>query len=752
MNDCTHAPQRAALCVLLLWSWLAVNAPFAAEIPAAVNAEQLTAEERRELLGKLSDEQVRELMLEMWGSDAARVAEDSHGMMMGFQGELQTFRSQLADILSQWPRLGSVLPYLFDQLIPAGQDASFIFWMVIGCLAIFAIAAGVERMYLRGVARYQTRLMAQPPQDFTAKLKSLSLRLSLRVLGLVIFTAVAVLAWIAINPKSEPVRLAVLTYVAAVVCFRLIAQLSRFLLAPTTRSHRLIPFECHDAQRMHRWILGLGGVGSFGLLTLELLESLGLDEPLARLLGVVFSSVFATLLITAIWMARPSVSRMLRTGDNRHRVGGWFRNTMASGWPVLLTLLMIVIYASAVYGRTTGFASVTSAAIGTLLIVFGFPLIGAAIDRCIKDRARRAHAQADQEHAVSDDTSRSPDEAEARAGALARPLIVLGLSVSVVLLLGWLWEVDFFSMRESTVGGILFDAAVQILIALILAYVVWLFIVRAIAPHMPDEHAPSGPGDEGGGKGASRVSTLMPLLRKFALFTIVVVTTMVVLSALGVNIGPLIASAGVIGIAIGFGAQSLVRDVISGLFFLMDDAFRKGEYIETENIRGTVESISVRSFQLRHHNGPIHTIPYGEIKSITNYSRDWAIMKFEIRIPFEADIDLVRRLIKKVGQKMMRDEEFGPLLLEPLKSQGVNRMDDSALIVRCKFTAIPGQQFYVRREAFRRIQEAFAEQGIQFAPRRVIVETTTPGSVAEGAAAVLDEDKPAEGKAASDRG
>ena len=120
----------------------------------------------------------------------------------------------------------------------------------------------------------------------------------------------------------------------------------------------------------------------------------------------------------------------------------------------------------------------------------------------------------------------------------------------------------------------------------------------------------------------------------------------------------------------------------------------------------------------------MHTLPFGEIRHLTNYSRDYAIMKFEIRLPFETDIEKVRKIIKSTGRQMLEDEVLGPMMLAPLKSQGVNRMDDSALIIRCKFTAIPGFQFMVRREAYTRIQQALAEAGIHFAPRRVLVETS----------------------------
>ena len=185
---------------------------------------------------------------------------------------------------------------------------------------------------------------------------------------------------------------------------------------------------------------------------------------------------------------------------------------------------------------------------------------------------------------------------------------------------------------------------------------------------------------------------------------------------------------------------------------MLDDAFRVGEYVEIGKIRGTVERISVRSFQLRHHKGAIHTIPYGEIQHLTNYSRDWAIMKFELRVPFETDINMLRKIIKKVGAEMMEDPVLGPDLLEPMKSQGVNRMDDSALIIRCKFTAIPGKQFTIRREAFTRIQKAFEEKGIKFAPRRVLVESVAPATaIGAAAAGSMDQESPAT-TGSSDRG
>ncbi len=318
----------------------------------------------------------------------------------------------------------------------------------------------------------------------------------------------------------------------------------------------------------------------------------------------------------------------------------------------------------------------------------------------------------------------------------ARVLMVLAILAIFVRL----WEIDIKAISALLVGQHFASALFDIGITILLAWALWGVIRISIERKLADEKGPQGESDEveAGGLGGTRVETVLPLIRIFIKITLIVMAVLISLSALGVNIGPLIAGAGVVGIAIGFGAQTLVRDIVSGFFYLIDDAFRIGEYVVIDQIRGTVEKISVRSFQLRHHEGPVHTIPYGEIRTLTNWSRDWAIMKFELRIPFETDIEIVRKLIKQIGIGMLEDPVYGPLMLQPLKSQGVNRMDDSALIIRCKFTAIPGQQYLIRREAFTRIQKAFEEKGIQFAPRRVLVEATTPQQAVKAAAGAID--------------
>ncbi|MEM6422233.1 MAG: mechanosensitive ion channel family protein, partial [Pseudomonadota bacterium] len=195
------------------------------------------------------------------------------------------------------------------------------------------------------------------------------------------------------------------------------------------------------------------------------------------------------------------------------------------------------------------------------------------------------------------------------------------------------------------------------------------------------------------------------------------------------------ASAGIIGLAIGFGAQSLVRDVISGFFFLIDDAFRMGEYIETGGLKGRVERISIRSMQLRHHNGPLNTIPFGNIQDLTNYSRDWVIMKLPIKVTLDTDPERVRKLVKKLGVELLDDPMVGEKFMEPLKSQGVLGIDNWGMTMRVKFKTRPGEQFVTRRVVYAKLHEMFEREGITFASRdvRVRLDGTAPGEAPESA-------------------
>ncbi|MCX7567293.1 mechanosensitive ion channel family protein [Sulfitobacter sp. F26169L] len=303
--------------------------------------------------------------------------------------------------------------------------------------------------------------------------------------------------------------------------------------------------------------------------------------------------------------------------------------------------------------------------------------------------------------------------------ALARRVAGILAFVAGAYAFFYIWDNDGARMVESVL-----DQLLDIIIIIFIGYVVYhafrIWIDTKIAEETMDE-VEAEPGDEGGASSATRLATLLPLFRNFTLIVVVVTILLVILMQIGINVGPLFAGAGIVGIAVGFGSQALVRDIFAGAFFLFDDAFRKGEYLDVGGVKGTVEKISVRSFQLRHHLGALHTIPFGELQVMTNYSRDWVIMKLPLRVTYDTDVEKVRKLIKKLGVSLLDDPVIGQNFIAPLKSQGVIEMQDSAMIIRVKFMTKPGDQWLVRKRVYEEIRALFEREGIKFAHREVTV-------------------------------
>jgi small-conductance mechanosensitive channel len=349
----------------------------------------------------------------------------------------------------------------------------------------------------------------------------------------------------------------------------------------------------------------------------------------------------------------------------------------------------------------------------------------------------------------------------ARAGwvQFLRRSVTTAAALAIGILLAETWLVEEFAVLPLAEWLPIRRSLVSAALTLFIGYVAWRYLHQWTEERLHAVAAGLGPeADDEVAAPASRLTTALPMLRILAGITILVVAALLALSQLGVEITPLLAGAGVFGLAVSFGSQALVRDIVSGVFFMLDDAFRVGEYIDTGRLKGTVERISLRSVRLRHQNGQVHTIPYGQLTAITNFSRDWQTVKFTLRLARNVDLERVRKCTKKVGLELQADPEFGKELILPLKMQGVSEIADNALIVRFKFTVKPSNPSWVQREYTKRLYKAFAAEGIEFASAAITVQSAD-GSVippalagAAGAAAAEGAAAPGDGSAPSARG
>jgi small-conductance mechanosensitive channel len=292
-----------------------------------------------------------------------------------------------------------------------------------------------------------------------------------------------------------------------------------------------------------------------------------------------------------------------------------------------------------------------------------------------------------------------------------RALLIMG----AIWMLLWGWGLDFGALAESeTAFTRLLRGSMHALIIVLVADLAWS-LIKALADNALANAQVKAGTDAEETRRRARVRTLLPIGRNIAFIVLVVMAGLMALSALGVEIAPLIASAGVVGVAVGFGAQTVVRDMISGMFYMLDDAFRVGEYIQSGNYKGVVESFSLRSVKLRHQRGPLFTIPFGSLGAVQNMSRDWVMVKDQIGITYDSDVDKAKKIIKQIGLELAKDPDLGPNILQPLKMQGIEQFGEYSINIRMKMMTKPGEQFVIRRRANAMIKKAFDENGIKFA-------------------------------------
>ena len=662
--------SSAAVCLLALLVTMATVFGVSAATPTDVAAEtnqalpeqipaHLTREEVRDLLAKLSDDQVRALLIRELDKDAPQSGDKAPGEDVDAVAQVheavEMARHQLAGILNSWRALARLPGTVWSKVTRAGSVSSW--GILLGLVLMLAVGWIAETLLRRttGVGRAPSE---STPTGLVDRAATSMVHALMRILGLLVFSVAAfIVMCVAVwnNDGAEPLFIMLLS---ATVIIRSIAILLDIVLAPHAPGCRLVTLGDSAVAVLRRRLLFLAGLVVVDFTVIRSLDAFGIEPHVIALLHLIMATVIVVALIVMIWEARHPYAAIIRSdlGEQTAADGG-FVNTLAAYWHLIAIAAVLVLFALAIGKLGTQAGGTDYPGIKTLILLMLLPLVDVGLRRMVARIFRPAPEDADgvagaeksllslAPASAADLESSKVASREVQAVVLKNLRIVLGF-LAILAILGF-WGVEAgaaaTSMAGERVGNAFFDIAVIVL----LAYALWSVVKAAVSYHLgsnesaPTDAVPGGEGDVGG-SGQTRMQTLLPLFRKVILTTLVVMGVLLVLSSLGVNIGPLIAGAGVLGLAIGFGAQTLVRDIVSGIFFLLDDAFRMGEYVSIGEVRGVVEGISIRSLRLRHHNGPLHTIPFGEIKHLTNYSRDWSIMKFELRLPFETDINKVR--------------------------------------------------------------------------------------------------------------
>jgi small-conductance mechanosensitive channel len=663
-----------------------------------------------QLLSKLSDEQVRQILIQQLAKSLPAAHKDSG--QSGGMNRLESFSILFQQRLSE---LGRYLPQFFSdmaqivQKVTDGEGLTALLRMFIALAVIIALALGVERICRRFSSGMRERFDAAPVMHGFLRFGTSMMRILPDFLGIAVFTLTSGLLYAVIPFSHEGGRLVFIAAMMIIVLIRLITLLSRLIWSPDAAQLRLTPVSDATASHLHRNLTWLAGYFVCIDIFLLFLQKLGTPINGIFLVMLVLSIPFMGMMRQFLWHSRTIVADHLRqTGQGPSGEVSWFRDQMASGWHMLAMGYVSIVWLLAI-GRFALYGPQNDQAFVVSFLIIPLYMIMARAGKWLVTETLGT-------------IRKTGEEAEnTRYFTIAIGLVRLVIVFTLVLWLLNIWAIDLPFIQKFV------HTAFSILVTLILAHMIWgqtnRYIQQKLLAMAPPATEKKEDGDEEfSGVVLDRSFTLLPMLRKFLGTVLVVMVTLIVLSSLGIDIAPLMAGAGVVGLAIGFGAQKLVADVLSGIFYLVDDAFRVGEYIQASSVSGTVEGFTLRNMMLRHHRGALQIVPFSKLGAITNYMRGGMVMKFNLELPYDTDVNQVRKVIKKVNQKVMEDPELGPDLIQPIKSQGIKKVADSVMTFRVKFTAKPGKQFVIQRQAFKLIADALAKKGIQFAHRRVIVE------------------------------
>jgi small-conductance mechanosensitive channel len=762
------------------------------ETDTVVLPEKLDSESVDSIIASMSDEQVRRLLIQELKKQAAlgETERKSDKEVGGFTGFIEKMKNNVGLIQDRIKILQSAdraalddLPGLFT-FLGKGEDEEKpdAFKTILGIALLFAVSLAITWSFGWFIGASYRRVEKSSSQSLKARIGGLALKALFDFFSICFLTVATLALFFIFMDRNTPQRILVATYLSAFLIVMIVRLLSRFFLTPKAGNLRFLPMDDENALFLHRWIMAIAIVGSFGWLTCGIFRIAGTSEAAHLMMVAAVGLVVIFMQIIMILQKREAVRQSL--GKNLPDIG--IRAQIARSWHRLAISALILLWLFWALNLLLAGVRPGAPGVKTLIIIPVYFLLDWALKEVLRVAFGIAAKPADVKNALmvigaGENHNATTSEADIELPAVEtdveeKPEMVSGESEEAVQAKQPAVSPIYFSRAkrviqsgsrvalaaffifylmgiwgiEIQIGKTIARAGFNILIAVLICYVAWELVSAAIQKRLKQE-IPDDEDEEKeeGGAGGSRIATLLVLLRKFMLSVLVVMATLIILSSIGVEIGPLIAGAGVIGLAIGFGAQTLVKDIISGVFFLIDDAFRVGDYVDTGVAKGMVQHISLRSLKLRNPRGMVHTIPFGDIGTVTNFSRDYIITKLDIRLRYDTDLEMVRKIIKKeVYMKIMQNEELAPKLLDPIKSQGVRQMEDSAMIVRVKYKTIPGEQFVIRKEVYRLMQEAFKRHGIEFAHRNVTVympshetESASPEEGAQGAVSSEANDK-----------
>ncbi|MFT5485536.1 MAG: small-conductance mechanosensitive channel [Paracoccaceae bacterium] len=591
----------------------------------------------------------------------------------------------------------NIISWLERQIkVPENRDRWLqVLWRVIAILLAGFVAEWIVRRLL---SRTRSAIEGQDRDSVWLRLPFLIARTFIDIVPIAAFAAAAYVIMPLLDP-SELTRLAAISLVNANVIARAVMAVARMFFVPRATNLRIVSIGDETANYITLWIRRFTNIGVYGYFFAEAALLLGMPKGGYLALIKIIGLLLALLMVILILQNRSGVAGVIRGPEEGGIVGlKVLRRRLSDIWHVLAIIYVAAVYLVWTLEISGGFEFVFRATILSLIILFAAKLL------IIGSR-----------HALNKGFGLRPELMEKYPGLAARSnryFAILHLVITAAILLVAVfatleaWGVDSFGWVGTDTGRRVIGSIVSSGFVIVIAVIFWEMVSSAIERYL----ARSANGEV---ELSARAKTLLPLLRKALLIVVSTIVVFIVLSEVGVNIGPLLAGAGVVGLAIGFGSQTLVKDVITGVFILAEDQFAVGDVVRVNDKAGVVEEITIRTIRIRDVGGNVHMIPFSSVGMVENMTKDFSRYVFDVGIAYREDVDEVIEVLRKLGEEIQADDYYGALINQPIEIMGLQKFDDSAVIVRARLTTKPIKQWEVGREFNRRMKRRFDELGIE---------------------------------------
>ena len=593
---------------------------------------------------------------------------------------------------------------------------------LLGVLATAFIAAWAARRVFAGM---RARLARQQPARWLTKLMFLPIVFLVEVLPTVIFALAAYIAFPLFDP-NEDARLITSAIITAQLATMLAATVSATLLAPRAPGLRLFRVSDETANYLQVWVRRLSVVAFYGYAITELAAVIGVDPSLREVTARVWGLLLAAMAVIVVLQSRVAMAQRIAGGpladpanpdptdehiatplpepeppNPRALRFKAFRRQLARIWHILAIVYIVAGYLVWSFQIEGGFAFLARATVltGILFVVLRLA------DKFLRQVFDRSFA-------LPEDIKRYLPGLESRTNRylpVLKKALLVGIYVVGLFALLQVWGLDMIGWLSTGSGRPVMAAIFKIVIIILLSGLLSELVNVAIEHYLRDHDAQGRRIYHSG-----RIRTLLPLLRNAFRITLGVLVLMVVLSEIGLDIAPLLAAAGVVGLAVGFGAQTLVKDIITGVFILIEDTIAVGDVVDLGGHAGVVEGMTIRTIRLRDGAGAVHTVPFGAVTIVQNLTKDFSYATFDVKVDYREDADKVIEMVKRVGAEIEKDSAFRYGLLGTTEIIGLDTLADNGFIVKARIKTRAMSQWDVMRAFNLRLKRAFDENGMLF--------------------------------------